>query len=320
MTARALVFAVLCYKINDIKSSDIVLSPLSAPSSPVHAASRLSRTLRGPHQAVSNAPAPSLSMAYPKTCGPFTACAAATRLLTPIHHPNTAHPTASARPNHVAATPTTSPLPPRRRPRPHSVTTPLTPSAPPPLRRRRPHPFTAPSTSSPFRPLRRGSPYPVSAAYTASPPPPPRHLPRYPVAAAKTPSPRLHLVVAALTAPPPPAQRRRRNHRVRTALTALKTPAPRCRRTHHVAAERTASPPSPPHRGSAAPPYRGSPQLVAVAYLLKSWDIGPGSPPDWSAFTWRIELTCSSLFGRLLPSCISVLSVIVSILVVIRSL
>jgi len=37
-------------------------------------------------------------------------------------------------------------------------------------------------------------------------------------------------------------------------------------------------------------------------------DIGPGSPPDWSVFMWRIELTCGSPFGRLLPSCISVLS------------
>jgi len=37
-------------------------------------------------------------------------------------------------------------------------------------------------------------------------------------------------------------------------------------------------------------------------------DTGPGSPADWSVFMWRIELTCVSLFGRLLPSCISVLS------------
>ena len=45
-----------------------------------------------------------------------------------------------------------------------------------------------------------------------------------------------------------------------------------------------------------------------VAYLLNTWDIEPGSPPDWSVFTLRIELTCGSPFGRLLPSCISVLS------------
>jgi len=41
---------------------------------------------------------------------------------------------------------------------------------------------------------------------------------------------------------------------------------------------------------------------------LLYFDLGPGSPPDWSVFMWRIELTCGSPFGRLLPSCISVLS------------
>jgi len=57
-----------------------------------------------------------------------------------------------------------------------------------------------------------------------------------------------------------------------------------------------------------------------VAYLLNIRILSPVAPPDWSVFTWRIELTCGSPFGRLLPSCISVLSFIVSILVVIRSL
>jgi len=37
-------------------------------------------------------------------------------------------------------------------------------------------------------------------------------------------------------------------------------------------------------------------------------DIGPGSPPDWSVFMWKIELTWGSTFGRLHPFCISVLS------------
>jgi len=60
--------------------------------------------------------------------------------------------------------------------------------------------------------------------------------------------------------------------------------------------------------------------LPLVAFVTPHLAIGPGSPPDWSVFMWMIELTCGSLFGRLLPSCISVLSFIVSILVVIRSL
>jgi len=33
-----------------------------------------------------------------------------------------------------------------------------------------------------------------------------------------------------------------------------------------------------------------------------------GSPRDWLVFMWRIELTCGLPFGRLHPSCISVLS------------
>jgi len=53
---------------------------------------------------------------------------------------------------------------------------------------------------------------------------------------------------------------------------------------------------------------------------LYYWGIWPGSPPDWSEFKWRIELICGSPFWRSLPSCISVLSFIVSTLVVFRSL
>ena len=37
-------------------------------------------------------------------------------------------------------------------------------------------------------------------------------------------------------------------------------------------------------------------------------DIGPGSPPDWSVLTSRIELIRDSRFGRVLSSCMSVLS------------
>ena len=64
----------------------------------------------------------------------------------------------------------------------------------------------------------------------------------------------------------------------------------------------------------------GSKLITGVCSISPSHlAIGPGSPPDWSVFMWMIELTCGSLFGRLLPSCISVLSFIVSILAVIRS-
>jgi len=71
-------------------------------------------------------------------------------------------------------------------------------------------------------------------------------------------------------------------------------------------------------RGDAAQTSRSA--AISVAYLLSIANIGPSSPPYWSVFTWRIELTCGSPFGRLLPSCVSVLTFIVCILVVIRSL
>jgi len=71
-----------------------------------------------------------------------------------------------------------------------------------------------------------------------------------------------------------------------------------------------------PARAAAAGQRRGDCCSISPSYL----DIGPGSPPDWSVFTWRIELPCGSPFGRLLQFCISVLSFIVSILEVIRSL
>jgi len=45
-----------------------------------------------------------------------------------------------------------------------------------------------------------------------------------------------------------------------------------------------------------------------VAYLLNIRILSPVAPLDWSVFMWRIELTCGPQFGRLLTSCISVLS------------
>jgi len=58
-----------------------------------------------------------------------------------------------------------------------------------------------------------------------------------------------------------------------------------------------------------APTRRDCSNLISGVCSIspKYLDIGPGSPPDWSVFTWRIELTCGSPFGRLLPSYVSVL-------------
>ena len=71
-----------------------------------------------------------------------------------------------------------------------------------------------------------------------------------------------------------------------------------------------------------APTRRDGSNIISgvCSISLLCWDIGPGSPPDWSVFKWRIERTCGVPFGRLPPSFISVLSFIVSTSVVIRSL
>ena len=59
-----------------------------------------------------------------------------------------------------------------------------------------------------------------------------------------------------------------------------------------------------------APTRREGSNLITGVCSISSYYLynGPGSPPDWSVFMWRIELTWGSPFGRLLPSCISVLS------------